>query len=85
MVKESGYGISTESEVDLAIIVFCHIFNLGFWSLRLGVVNQEWNMSVTSVATLKLGSDYGTKFKTVGVTNDLNQENLLIYGKYCQL
>lgn len=54
MIKESGYGISTESEVDLALIVFCHIFNLGFWSLRLGVVNQESNMSVTVCGYLEI-------------------------------
>lgn len=38
-----------------------------------------------SVAISNLGSDYGTKFKTDGMANDLNQENLLIYEKLWQL
>ena len=44
LVREPQNGISTESELDFAITVFCHNFNVGFWSLRLSTVIQGWSM-----------------------------------------
>lgn len=38
-----------------------------------------------SLVTLNSWSDYGTKFKTDRVANDLDQENFLINKKHCPL
>lgn len=49
--------------------------------MGLSIADQGGACESQSVDILKLGfgGDYGTKFKTDGVANDLTQEDVLIY------